>query len=520
MFETIREFIGGSYAPHGYCLLWDPWLIWTMAVSDGLIALAYFSIPIALVTFVRRRRDVAFGGFFWLFALFITACGLTHVAALWNLWNGAYAFEAVIKAVTAGVSLLTAIILWPLLPKAIALPSPTRLREANMALRAEIVEREKTEAALVQARKMEAMGQLTGGIAHDFNNLLQVMSGSLDLIQSKTGGDERIQHLCGAAISAVERGRRLTSQLLSFSRIQRIELRPTRIAEILAGLKELLTRTIDPAIALEFDVDGAPEAVLADPVQLELALLNLAINARDAMPDGGKLTIMLRRRSLEGREDVEDGDYVGISVTDNGVGMTPDVLTRAFEPFFTTKPVGRGSGLGLSMVFGMARQSGGTVTIESLPGKGSEVTIFLRTAKGALAVETLPRQAAPADVKTIAGLKVLVVDDEPIVREVVTDMLTELGCTVLTAENGERALVMIEQENPTALLLDFAMPGMNGAEVARAALARHPDLRIVFATGFAQSDAIDAVLGDRAIVLRKPFSPSTLAHALRSAMAT
>jgi CheY-like chemotaxis protein len=216
---------------------------------------------------------------------------------------------------------------------------------------------------------------------------------------------------------------------------------------------------------------------------------------------------------------VEDDDYVGISVTDSGVGMTAEVLARAFEPFFTTKPVGRGSGLGLSMVFGMARQSGGTVTIDSLPGKGSEVTIFLRTTKGAIAIERSPRQATPTDVETIVGLKILVVDDEPIVREVVADMLADLGCTVLTAENGERALVMIEQEKPTAVLLDFAMPGMNGAEVARAALARNPDLRIVFATGFAQSDAIDAVLGDRAIVLRKPFSPSTLAQALQSAMA-
>nr|WP_047166652.1 ATP-binding protein [Sphingomonas sp. Y57] len=531
MFETVREFISGSYAPHGYCLLWDPWLIWTMAIADALIALAYLSIPIVLVTFVRKRRDVAFGGVFWLFALFITACGLTHLVGLWNLWNGAYALEAVIKLITAAVSVLTAIVLWPLLPKAIALPSPARLREANKALRAEIAERERTEAALVQARKMEAMGQLTGGIAHDFNNLLQVVSGSLDLINNRAGGDERIQHLCGTAISAIERGRRLTSQLLSFSRIQRIELRPTRIADILAGLRELLSRTIEPAIMLDFDLgDVLPESVMADPVQLELALLNLAINARDAMPDGGRLAIALSRQRLEGRDDVPDGDYVGITVTDTGTGMTPEVLSRVFEPFFTTKPVGRGSGLGLSMVFGMARQSGGTVTIESEPGQGSTVTIFLRPAEEATKDEddgrdegrdegrTAPRKAAAVDAATVAGLNILVVDDEPIVREVVAEMLTDLGCTVRTAENGERALAMIEREVPSVMLLDFAMPGMNGAEVARAALERWPDLKIVFATGFAQSDAIDAVLGDRAIVLRKPFSPNTLVQALQAAM--
>jgi len=518
MIEAIREFISGSYAPHGYCLLWDPWLVWTMAISDGLIAIAYFSIPIALLVFVRKRRDVEFGGIFWMFALFITACGLTHVAALWNLWNGAYAFEAVVKLITATVSIITAIVLWPLLPKAIALPSPAHLREANAALRAEILEREKAEAALIQSRKMEAMGQLTGGIAHDFNNILQVISGTLDLIAGRMGEDERIQHLSGTAIAAVERGRRLTSQLLSFSRIQRIELRPTRLADIMNGLRELLARTIEPRIELHFEMDETVEGVMADPVQLELALLNLAINARDAMPEGGKLSVHLRMQRLEGRDDVEDGDYVAITVADTGTGMTPEVLARVFEPFFTTKPIGRGSGLGLSMAFGMARQSGGTVSIESTPSMGSAVTIFLRPAPRVDPVEPSVRRAAPRDIANLVGLKIMVVDDEPIVREVVAEMLADLGCEVMTAENGEQALKMIERDRPTAMLLDFAMPGMNGADVARAVLARHPDMKIVFATGFARSDAIDAVLGERAIVLRKPFSPISLSRALQSAL--
>ncbi len=490
-----------------------------MAISDALIALAYFSIPIALVTFVRKRRDIAFGGIFWLFALFITACGLTHLVSLWNLWNGHYQLEAIVKLITACASVVTAILLWPLLPRAIALPSPQHLREANEALRAEITEREKAEVALVQSRKMEAMGQLTGGIAHDFNNLLQVVSGSLDLIASRAANDERIRHLSSAALAAVDSGRRLTSQLLSFSRIQRIELRPVRIAELLAGLKELLARTIEPAVELRFEINDAPEGVLADPVQLELALLNLALNARDAMPDGGTLSIALRNHGLAGRDDVEDGDYLGISVTDTGTGIAPEILERVFEPFFTTKPVGRGSGLGLSMVFGMARQSGGTVTIDSTPGKGTTVTIFLRHAPGARAAETAPRIAAPADIDQLAGLKILVVDDEPVVREVVAEMLSDMGCIVLTAEDGKQALAIAESEKPVAALLDFAMPGMNGAEVARRLLALRPDTRIVFATGFAQSDAIDAAVGDNAIVLRKPFSPGALADSLRKALA-
>ena len=520
MFETLREFIAGSYAPHGYCLLWQPWLVWTMAAADALIALAYFSIPIALVAFVRKRRDVAFGGIFWLFALFITACGLTHVAAIWNLWNGAYQLEAAIKVVTATASVVTAILLWPLLPKAIALPSPARLREANDALRAEIAERERTEAALVQARKMEAMGQLTGGIAHDFNNLLQVISGNLDLLIRRAGDDERIERLTGAAFAAIDRGRRLTSQLLSFSRVQRIELKPVDVTELVDGIEELLARTIGPSVQLEVETEEEPFAVMADAIQLELALLNLALNARDAMPDGGRLVIAVRNHRLEGRDDLADGDYLGITVSDSGTGMTPEVMMRVFEPFFTTKPVGRGSGRGLSMVFGMARQSGGTVVIESTVGEGTSVTIFLRRADEAPAPGTsAPSRAAAGDLGPFAGLKILVVDDEAIVREVVCEILEELGCSVATAENGERALELIESDTPAMVLLDFAMPGMNGAEVARAALARRPDLRIVFATGFAHSDAIDAVAGASAIILRKPFSPRVLAEALREALA-
>jgi signal transduction histidine kinase len=518
MFEMFRELASGRYAPHGYCLLWDPWLVWTMAISDVLIALAYFSIPVALVIFVRRRRDVAFGGIFWLFALFITACGLTHLVALWNLWNGAYELEAVVKAVTAAASVLTAILLWPLLPKAVALPSPAKLRAANAALREEIVQREKAEAALVQSRKMEAMGQLTGGIAHDFNNLLQVIGGSLDLISARSRGDERLQRLSGSALAALERGRRLTSQLLSFSRIQRIELRPVRLEEMLTGLKELLARTIEPAITLEFKIENAPEAVLTDAVQLELALLNLALNARDAMPDGGRLTIAVESVAISGRDDIADGDYAAISVADTGSGMDGETLSRAFEPFFTTKAIGKGSGLGLSMVFGMATQSGGTVTIDSAPERGTTVTVLLRQTSETAPAISEDRAASLPDRQALEGLRVLVVDDEPIVREVVADMLADLGCKVTVADNGRAALQLIERDTPTALLLDFAMPDMNGAEVAEAALRLHPKIRIVFATGFAKSDAIEAVLGDRAIVLRKPFSPNSLAQALQAAL--
>jgi len=518
MFEAIRELIGTSYAPHGYCLLWQPWLIWTTALADALIALAYFSIPLALVVFVRKRRDIAFGGVFWLFALFITACGTTHVLGIWNLWHGDYGVEAAVKVVTAIASVFTAILLWPLIPKALALPSPALLREANAALRAEIVERENAEAALLQSRKMEAVGQLTGGIAHDFNNLLQVIGGSLEMIESRVASDEKLKRLSDGALGAVERARRLTAQLLSFSRVQRLSLEMISITDLLPDLQEMLHRTIGPLIELEIHSAAAPYRVIADKTQIELAILNLALNARDAMPDGGKLAISLDNTNVVGKADIDDGDYLAISVTDEGVGMSPEILQRVFEPFFTTKPVGQGSGLGLSMVFAMTRQSGGSVAIESERGKGTTVTLYLRRAADGAGI-LRESDAIPDHIARLSGAHILVVDDEAQVREIVVEMLADFGCSVIEAENGQQALQKLEIELPSAILLDFAMPGMNGADVALAARAKWPDARIVFATGFAQSDAIDAVMGGNAILLRKPFTAAGLADALARALA-
>jgi signal transduction histidine kinase len=533
MLELIREFVGTSYAPHGYCLLWQPWLIWTHAVSDALIALAYFSIPMALIVFVRKRRDIAFGGIFWLFALFITACGTTHVLAIWNLWHGDYAAEALIKAVTAVASVFTAILLWPLLPRAIALPSPARLREANealsariaerdaalAALRAEIAEREKTEAKLLQAQKMEAVGQLTGGIAHDFNNLLQVVNGSLEIIVRRVSDDDKLARLVNSAMGAIERGKRLTGQLLAFSRLQRLELRPIDVRPVITELEELLGRTIGPTITITTDFGGSSGRVVGDQVQIEHAVLNLCLNARDAMPDGGKLTIAAVDRRLSERDDVPDGDYLAISVNDTGVGMSRETRARAFEPFFTTRPVGQGSGLGLSMVFGMTRQSGGTVDIESTLGRGTTVTIYLPAADAGEPIVERGLPILAEHVDRLSGLSVLVVDDEEAVREVVGSLLEDFGCSVELAQDGRTALMMVEARQPDAMVIDFAMPGMNGAEVARETLERWPDIRVIFATGFAKSEAIDAVMGDDAIVLRKPFGPGDLAEALARVLA-
>jgi signal transduction histidine kinase/ActR/RegA family two-component response regulator len=524
MFSVIREFFGAQYAPHGYCLLWEPWLIWSHVVSDALIAIAYFSIPVALVIFIRRRRDVSFGFVFWLFALFITACGITHVMRIWNMWHGEYGLEAVIKVLTAAVSIGTAIALWPLLPRVLALPSPGQLREVNEALRYEIAERRKAEAALLQAQKMEAVGRLSGGIAHDFHNILQVVGGSLSLIADQAGAkDAKIKGLTDSALLSIDRGIRITGQLLSFSQEQGATLDAVRVPDLLIDLEELLGPILPERVRLEIEASDAPPAVLADPSQLEIAILNLAINAREAMPNGGTLRIALSPYHATGRHDLADGEYVRISVTDTGIGMAADVAQRALEPFFSTKPAGMGSGLGLSMVYGMSRSSGGTTTVESRLGVGTTISIYLRLAGDEIAgVPLFDGEAGRIDEDLLArltGTTILLVDDEAPTRSVVAMTLESLGCVVTQAESGLEAIRLADEDWPETFVLDFAMPGMNGAEVAAAMRAKRPDARIVFLTGFADMTAIRDVAGTGAVVLHKPATRAQLARALGKAMA-
>jgi PAS domain S-box-containing protein len=503
--------------PHGYCLAWDPGLIWLEAASDILIAAAYYSIPAALLVFLRRRRDVAFRPVFGLFAAFILACGTTHIMGTLTLWVPLYWMDGAIKAVTAALSVATAIILWPLLPKAIALPAPSELRAANAQLERQIMERDAVAALLLDsesrlrelyarspaalhatdaggyildvsnrwcaltgygreevigrqiagfyhqddqpaaladlaalnagngpcaterrlmcksgdirevtgsietetneagqlrrilvaltdvtdqraaeralwaseerlrhAQKMEAVGRLTGGIAHDFNNVLTTIMGSLELIETRAEADERTGRLARNALEGARRAARLTSQLLSFSRRQLLMPETLSPHAAVADVTELLTRTIGKGITLRVAPRTGEEwSMVADAAQLEMALLNLVINARDAIQEGrvekGEIAIRFdNRRIAPGEEDgLDAGDYVGISVSDNGAGMAPDVLARAFDPFFTTKPPGSGTGLGLAQVYGFTTQSGGKVRIVSELGKGTTVELLL-----------------------------------------------------------------------------------------------------------------------------------------------
>ena len=388
------------------------------------------------------------------------------------------------------------------------------LTEANQRLLEEMAARGKAEEALRQSQKMEALGQLTGGIAHDFNNLLQIVHGAFELIRRKPGDTAKVVSWSDNGIAAAERGASLTRQLLAFSRSQKLELRPFVVSELIAEMIELLVRTLGPDIALSMELDEARVPVMSDRTQLELAVLNLAINARDAMPDGGRLTISTMVREIAAGDPVlAAGEYVALSVADTGEGMAPAVIERAFDPFFTTKGVGKGTGLGLSQVYGVARQAGGTAQIESTAGGGTVVTLLLR--RSDVAVEALAERDEPqAILAPEAGRTVLVVDDEPAVRALACETLQLLGYRVLEAESGAAALEIMQAVRPDIMLFDYAMPVMNGAELARLARQRWPDAPIVFASGYADTAQVEAALGGEAVILRKPFNMETLAQTI------
>jgi signal transduction histidine kinase/ActR/RegA family two-component response regulator len=392
------------------------------------------------------------------------------------------------------------------------------LAQSNARLTEEMAARATAEEALRQSQKMEALGQLTGGIAHDFNNLLQVIMGAVELIRRKAADTAKVEVWAGNALEAAERGATLTRQLLAFSRTQKLDLRPFVVSELVEGMRDLLIRTLGPGIDLVMDLDRHRAPVLSDQTQLELAILNLAINARDAMPQGGRLTLRTDVVTIGPGDPVLPPDrYVALSVTDTGQGMASDVAARAFDPFFTTKAMGKGTGLGLSQVYGVARQAGGEARITSAPGEGATVTVLLRCSPQHAEAPPAAR-GAEAVLAPRHGATVLVVDDESRVRELLDDTLQLLGYRVLTADGGAAAITVLQRERPDAMLIDFAMPQMNGAQVADRARRLWPDLPIVFASGHADSAAIQAAVGEDAEILRKPFDMNELARTLSATL--
>jgi len=649
------------FTPHGFCLAWEPGLIWVLAGSDLLIATAYFSIPAALLVFLRRRRDLAFKPVFGLFAAFILACGTTHVMGALTLWVPAYWLEAWVNLATAALSVATAVTLWPLLPKALALPSPEALKNLNDALTGEthrlaeagamlrqsearqqllyartpaalhatdadgvlidvsdrwlqlagyqrdevigrhlaaiytpqsasammaqlagfqdgadphpaelqlqrrdgtvrdveivlelerdesgrllrvmaavtdVTSRKEAEAALGaaedrlrQAQKMEAVGQLTGGIAHDFNNLLTTIMGSIELLQKRSTLDERGLRLAANALEGSRRAARLTSQLLSFSRRQRLAPEPLLPGDIIEGINELLARTLGDSITLGLSLPAEPWLLMADRNQIEGALLNLVINARDAIEgadpegerSGGHVQISVSNRvvgagdfAADDPDRVAPGDYVSISVIDTGCGMTDEVKLRAVEPFFTTKEAGAGTGLGLSQIYGFVTQSGGALRLRSAPGRGTAIDMLLPRAQAAQAQR--PNMPPPVTARDGDGQHILLVEDDALLRQTMSDALRGRGYRVTEAADGPAALNLLDspEQDPEFELLftDVVMPGgLSGVDLAVQVRQRRASLPVLFASGYS-ADSVLAAWPEPVDILPKPYSPEDVA---------
>ena len=660
-FERLLD--SSMFSPHGICLLWEPELIWLHVASDALIAMAYFSIPIALAIFVSKRRDLKFGWVYWAFGVFILACGFTHVLSIYTLWVPIYGIEGLVKAATAIASVLTAGMLWPLLPELLTIPSPFELRQVRAALEEEemkgrgaerllaqfqetqralresmarltavvetavdgfilidsrgrillfnpacerlfgyradevfqenvkllmpqtyslhhddylrnflrtgerkiigigrevvgrrkdgstfpmdlsvgeakqdgesifvgiihdLTERKLTERQLQQAQKMEMVGQLSGGIAHDFNNLLTVIVGNAEYLSEQLKSRLDLRQLADDICRAGERGAELTRRLLAFSRRQLLRPRAIDCHELIASTCKLLKRTLRENIEVTTAFNADAIFAFADSGQLESAVLNLALNAQDAMAAGGRLTISTGIASLDDNDqgvhpDIESGEYAMIAVTDNGEGMTSDVAARAFEPFFTTKEVGKGSGLGLSMVYGFVKQSNGHVSIYSEPGLGTTVRIYLPnvTPNGS---RSSSQPAADEDALPRGNETILVVEDDPFVRSSVILRVESLGYKVVLAVDGREGVMKL-RTNPEIdmLFTDIVMPGgMSGCEVAELAQQMRPGLPTVFTSGYALEALVDQGRAPmKSIVLTKPYRKAELAHRLREAL--
>jgi signal transduction histidine kinase len=395
------------------------------------------------------------------------------------------------------------------------------LAAANRQLIAQIEERERVEMTLRQMQRLEAVGQLTSGVAHDFNNLLTVVLGNIGFLErglKKVRIDGKMLDRLGYMRAAAERGAKLTDQLLSFSRRQRLEPKVLQLNDTIAGMRDLLQSTMGGSFRIETNLAEDLWPALVDPTQLDIAVLNLAINARDAMPIGGTLCVTTSNVVLKEPRSPEEpapGEYVSICVSDTGCGMSADVRQKVFEPFFTTKEIGKGSGLGLSQVLGFAKQSGGGVCIESEVGKGTWVHIYLPRASGAPQQREADGHRILPSVRK--GAAILLVDDDGAVRDVTAAMLRDIGYRVQEANSGEAALDLIGREQFDLAVIDYAMPGMSGAELARQVQDQRPNLPVLFVTGFAERTALPGI-SDRQIV-SKPFVGPELAEKVQLALA-
>src|SRR3954447_18103804 len=530
--------------PHGECLLWTPGLLWVNAVSDVLIALAFFAIAFVLAYIVYRRRDFQFSFIFWAFALFVTVSGMTRLIEVYTIWVPAYVLEAGTKGFLAFISAGIAAALLVLLPRVLRMPSRADLRNAYAQLEEEMRQRnraeamvkrfqeiEATEAQVRQAQKMEAIGQLTGGVAHDFNNILTVITGTIEILADAVKDRPQLVQITGLINAAAARGADLTQHLLAFARRQPLQPRSTDINTLVIDAARLLRPTLGEQIEIEsmLSPDSAP--ALIDPSQLSTAILNLALNARDAMPEGGKLTLETRNVVLDEdyaamNNEVKPGSYVMIAVSDSGAGIPAKLLEKVFEPFFTTKDVGKGSGLGLSMVYGFVKQSNGHIKIYSEEGHGTTVKLYLPQA--ATVAGTASVEDAPAAAPGISGFErgdksILIVEDDALVREYVVTQIGRLGYKTLAASNATEALAIINgSESVDLLFTDVIIPGgMNGRQLATETLTQRPELKILYTSGYTENAIVHhGRLDAGVLLLPKPYLSSDLARMIRTALAS
>jgi signal transduction histidine kinase/CheY-like chemotaxis protein len=538
-----RLFVGdildmSTFTAQGACLLWKPGLIWLNAVSDAMVAVAFFATAFVLGSFVlRRRRDVMFRSVFWSLAIFAAVSGVTRLLSILTLWVPAYGTEGVAKGVLAVISLGVTVAMLLMRPRLLVLPTRIQLQEAYAALEEEIRQRRNAEAMVKrfqeieaneskvrQAQKMEAIGQLTGGVAHDFNNILTVITGSIEILADAVKGQPLLVQITDMISAAAARGADLTRHLLAFARQQPLQPRSTDVNALVIDAARLLRPTLGEQIEIDSMLahDAAP--ALIDPSQLSTAILNLALNARDAMPDGGKLTLETKNVVLDEdyarmNSEVKPGNYVMIAVSDTGQGIPAGLLDKVFDPFFTTKGIGKGSGLGLSMVYGFVKQSDGHVKIYSEEGHGTSIKLYLPQATGipdALA-ETSIYEGEHGDES------ILIVEDDALVREYVVTHINRFGYRTMAAGNAAEALTIIDSpERIDLLFTDVIMPGgMNGRQLATEAVRRRPELKVLYTSGYTENAIVHhGRLDAGVLLLPKPYLSADLARMLRVALAS
>ncbi|HEY1239135.1 MAG TPA: ATP-binding protein, partial [Bryobacteraceae bacterium] len=550
-----------DFMPHGMCYFWNPSVLWLNVTADSVIAASYYFIPVLLFSFARRRRDIEFKGIFVAFGVFILACGSTHLLGALTVWVPVYRLDGVVKAITAVASMATTVMLIPLLPALIRLPSPSQLQVVNRKLeleigerrtaeeqvrqanddlerrvaartaelaqtvdelRREIARREEVERELVHSQKMEAVGRLAGGVAHDFNNLLTVILGYGEILREQLQGNPEALESADEILRAGQRAAALTGQLLAFSRRQNAVPRVVDLNQVVEQMEKMLRRVIGEDIELVIQTMPELGAIVADPSHLDQVIMNLAVNSRDAMPDGGKLILETANVSL-GAEyvgkhlNLQPGPYVMLAVSDTGSGMDQATQARIFEPFFTTKGQGKGTGLGLSIVYGIVKQAGGEILVYSEPGQGTVFKIYFPAA------DQVSEQSAdirPAHRERGTGT-ILLVEDEDQVRNLTSSILSRHGYRVLTAASGAEALqIARDLTEPIHLLLtDVVMPGMNGPILAQEVRGLRPEIPVLYMSGYTDASITgeDVFAGDVAYI-EKPFTSAALQEKVQAAI--